>query len=308
MTSSPATWARSTCSLKVFTGISRHDLGALIAELAPSWEHACDSSRDQSRGHARVRAEGAGRPYSLVFTDRVLVTLITMRLGLPHAALASMFGCSRQTVDTAVREIRQLLAARGFGTPIPGPRLRTLADVFAYAQANNVVLRMDGTEIRVRRPKAGRKGRRRFVSGKMKMNTIKTTVIADRDGNVLWTGATVPGRMHDQTAVKCHGIDSLIEMHPDVKLLVDAGYRGLAKAHPEQVTAPPLRPSKHASPEQVSEYEKVRHEQSSARIPAEHSIAKLKRSKSLQRWNGRREALPEVILAVAGLTSRAAAA
>ncbi len=54
-------------------------------------------------------------------------------------------------VDAAVKEVRPLLAARGFGTPIAGPRLATLADVFAYAQANDVVLRLDGTEIRVRR-------------------------------------------------------------------------------------------------------------------------------------------------------------
>ncbi len=79
--------------------------------------------------------------------------------------------------------------------------------------------------------KSGRKGRRRFVSGKVKMNTIKATVVADQDANVLWTGAIVPDRMHDQTAVKCHGIDALIESFPDVMVLVDAGYRGLAKAH-----------------------------------------------------------------------------
>ena len=67
------------------------------------------------------------------------------------------------------------------------------------------------------------------MSGKVKMNTIKTTVISDQDRNVLWTGATVPGRMHDQTAVKCHGINALIEPFPDVGVLVDAGYRGWPK-------------------------------------------------------------------------------
>ena len=56
-----------------------------------------------------------------------------------------MFGCSRQTVDAAVLEICPLLASRGFDTPIDGPRLRTLADVFAYANAHDVELRMDGT-------------------------------------------------------------------------------------------------------------------------------------------------------------------
>ena len=274
---SSARWARDACSLPVFTGISKHRLGALVAELAPRWVSDRETERDQSRGHDRVRAEGAGRPYALVFTDRVLVTLIGLRLGLPHAALASMFGCSRQTVDAAVLEICPLLASRGFDTPIDGPRLRTLADVFAYANTNDVQLRMDGTEIRVRRPKQGCKGRRRFVSGKMKMNSIKATVISDKDRNLLWAGAIVPGRMHDQTAVKCHGIDSLIDWYPDVSILVDAGYRGLAKDHPGQVVAPPLKPKKDATVDEVAAYQKARFEQSSARIPVEQTIGAQKK-------------------------------
>jgi hypothetical protein len=51
-------------------------------------------------------------------------------------------------------------------------RLRTLEDVFAYAQAEGVELRLDATEVQVRRPAAGRGGRRAFVSGKKKQNTM----------------------------------------------------------------------------------------------------------------------------------------
>jgi hypothetical protein len=60
-----------------------------------------------------------------------------------------------------------LLADRGFAVPDrPGLRLRTLADVFAYAAAEDVRLRIDGTETLVRRPKAHRPGRCAFVPGK----------------------------------------------------------------------------------------------------------------------------------------------
>jgi hypothetical protein len=34
-------------------------------------------------------------------------------------------------------------------------------------------LRIDGTEVQVRRPKAGRPGRKAFISGKKKQNTEK---------------------------------------------------------------------------------------------------------------------------------------
>jgi hypothetical protein len=64
----------------------------------------------------------------------------------------------------------------------PGLRLRTLADVFAYAAAEGVELRIDGTEVQVRRPQVNRPGRRAFVSGKRRQNTKKATVITDRAG------------------------------------------------------------------------------------------------------------------------------
>ena len=76
-------------------------------------------------------------------------------------------GCTRSTTTRAVHQIRPLLAARGFAVPDqPGSRLRTLADMFALAATRDVRLRIDGTEVQVRRPAANRPGRRAFVSGK----------------------------------------------------------------------------------------------------------------------------------------------
>jgi hypothetical protein len=168
----------------------------------------------------------------------VLVTLVILRLQLPHQALAVLYGVDRATLTRAVGEVRSLLAARGFAVPgLPGVRLRTLADVVAYAVAHGVELRIDGTETQVRRPRANRPGRRTFVSGKRKQNTIKTTTISDAQGRTLWVGAVRPGRMHDQTAVKTEGIEELLRYYPTVMARVDTGYRGLAKAFPDRVCA-----------------------------------------------------------------------
>jgi hypothetical protein len=41
---------------------------------------------------------------------------------------------------------------------------------------------------------------------------------------------------------------------PQVKAKVDAGYRGLAKQFPDQVQAPPLKPKKDATPEEVAAF------------------------------------------------------
>jgi hypothetical protein len=175
--------------------------------------------------------------------------------------------------------------------------------VFAYAAVEGVTLRVDATESRVRRPRQGRPGRKAFVSGKLKQNTIKTTVAADQHGATLWCGATRPGRMHDVTTIRVEGADALLDAYPDVHLLVDAGYQGLARDHHEQVCAPPLKLRPESAPEHQSQREHDRKHQSSQRIAVDHTIAELKWWRVLQRFTGRRELLPETINAIAGLVS-----
>ena len=140
----------------------------------------------------------------------------------------------RSTVTRAVHEIRPLLAARGSPSPAtltcgshPGRRLRLRLGLRSR-------LRIDGTEVQVRRPRANKPGRSAFVSGKKKMNTKKATVVTTSRGAPCGRGRP-PGRMHDQTAVRTEGIADLFTQFPQVKAKVDAGYRGLAKEFPDQV-------------------------------------------------------------------------
>jgi DDE superfamily endonuclease len=301
-------WARAAFSHRICTGIPRRRLGKLIEELAGPWSAQQESRLRLRRGHARLRAQGAGPNRELPFTDRVIATLVILRFQLPHAALAVFYEVDRSTITRAVQEIRPLLAARGFAVPgEPGLRLHTLADVFAYAAAEGVTLRIDGTEVQVRRPRANRPGRRAFVSGKRKQNTKKATVITDGEGATLWTGAFRPGRQHDQTALKTEGICDLLERFPQVKAKVDAGYRGLARQYPGQVHAPPLKPKAGAPPDETARWEQSRKAQSSQRICVEHANAEHKQWRSLQRYTGRRDYYEQTHLAIAGLVSDRAA-
>ncbi|GAB7187431.1 DDE superfamily endonuclease [Kitasatospora sp. Ki12] len=244
-----------------------------------------------------------------MFIDRVTATLIHLRHDLPHAVLALLFGVDRSTISRAVGEVRGLLAARGFAVPDrPGIRLRTPADVFAYAQAEGVVLRLDATEVQVRRPTSHRGGRRAFVSGKKKQNTMKATIVADAKGRTLWAGNLRPGRMHDATAIWSEGIDELFSQFPKVQVLLDDGYLGLRRDHPGKAVTPPRKPNKIAAPEVHETRERARHEHSSQRIPVEHALADHKRWKGLARWTHRRDSLPATYLAVAGLVSDRTAA
>jgi hypothetical protein len=292
-------------SHRICTGLPHRRLGKLIAELAGPWAGQQESRlRERRGGRDRLRAEGAGPNRALPFTDRVIATLVVLRFQLPHAALALFYGVDRSTITRAVHEIRPLLAARGFAVPgEPGLRLRTLADVFAYAASQGVHLRIDGTEVQVRRPRANRPGRRAFVSGKKKQNTIKPTAISDGRGRLLWLGAIRPGRMHDVTALRTEGIEDLLRRYPGVTADVDSGYQGLARDFPGQITAPPKKPRKDATPSQVTEREAARKQQSSRRICIEHAIAEPKQWRTLQRYTGRREYFEDTALAIGGLVS-----
>ncbi|MEV7391593.1 transposase family protein [Streptomyces sp. NPDC091215] len=253
----------------MFTEIPRGQLASLVAELAGAWSAAGEGRRFEARGGTRRRAAGAGGRYRLVFVDRLVATLIHLRHDLPHAVLAVLFDVDRSTVTRGTGELRYLPAQRGFAVPDrPGLRLRTLEDVFAYAQAEGVELRLDATEVQVRRPVAGRGGRWPFVSGKKKQNTMKATVIADHRGRTLWFDTMRPGR-----------------------------------DHPGQAVTPPRKPRPGALPGRVEQWERDRHWHSSDRITVEHALADHKRWKQLMRWTHRRDRLPDAYRAIAGLVS-----
>ncbi|MFB7506641.1 transposase family protein [Streptomyces broussonetiae] len=166
--------------------------------------------------------------------------------------------------------------------------------MFAYAAAENITLRIDGTETQVRRSRANRPGRRAFVSGKRRQNTIKTTTISDHQGCTLWSGAMRPGRMHDQTCVRTEGIAEQFRLQPSVKAEVDEGYRGLANEFPDQVSAPPRKPKGVDEAPLTERYgwREQRRRQSSRRICVEHANAEHRQWRTLQRYTGRRDTGP----------------
>jgi hypothetical protein len=80
----------------------------------------------------------------------------------------------------------------GHGLPFTDRVTVTMADVFACAAAHGIILRMDGTEVQVRRPKAKKPGRRAFVSGNEKMTTKKAAVFTSEAGRTVFAGVFRP--------------------------------------------------------------------------------------------------------------------
>jgi hypothetical protein len=246
---------------------------------------------------------GAGAKHRLAFVDRLLAALVHLRHATTHDVLACWFGVDRSTITRAIGEVRPLLAERGC-TVSPGVRLRTLAEVVDHLGASGKTGILDGTEIRVRRPAVGRKDRDKFVSGKSKQNAVKSMIVTDQDGRVLFCSPTRPGSCADITHARQLGLVRLLADGPAVEILADAGYQGLGAQTGGRVITPPHRKFKKHAPDWYEEmHERQRKAHSSRRIRVEHGIAHLKNWRALARHLGRREHISDTVQAVAGLLS-----
>ncbi|WP_217135105.1 transposase family protein [Streptomyces sp. AC558_RSS880] len=287
------------------TGLTAGVIAELVAEIGPLW-HERHQAVLTSR--PRRRAVGAGAKHKLVFVDRLLATLVHLRHGATHDVLACWFGVDRSTITRAIGEVRPLLAERGC-TVAPGLRLRSLAEVIDYLGASGQTGIIDGTEVRVRRPAAGRKDREKFISGKNKQNAVKSMVVTDAAGRLLFCSPAEPASCADITHARKLSLVKLLADGPAVEILADAGYQGLGAQTGGRVVTPPHRKFKKNPPEWYEEmHERQRKAHSSRRIRVEHGIGHLKNWRSLARHHGRREHMSDIIQAVAGLLSHQQAA
>jgi hypothetical protein len=246
---------------------------------------------------------GAGAKHKLVFVDRLLATLVHLRHGVTHDVLACWFAVDRSTITRAIGEVRPLLAKRGC-TIATGQRLRTLAEVIDYLGTAGQAGIIDGTEVRVRRPAAGRKDRDKFISGKNKQNAVKSMVVTDAAGRLLFCSTAEPASCADITHARKLGLVKLLTDGPAMEILADAGYQGLAAQTGGRVVTPPHRKFKKNPPDWYEEiHERQRKAHSSQRIRVEHGIGHLQNWRCLARHYGRREHMSDIIQAVAGLLS-----
>jgi transposase len=95
--------------LPELTGLVPGDLDALIAQLA-ALRQAQREQRARSHPASDARHKPrSGRPPVFPFPDRVVATVLHLRLSLPDDTLAHLLGTSRTTMRRALAEIRDLL-------------------------------------------------------------------------------------------------------------------------------------------------------------------------------------------------------
>ncbi|MFD8005683.1 transposase family protein [Streptomyces mirabilis] len=82
----------------------------------------------------------------------------------------------------------------------------------------------------MRRPAAGHKDRDTFVSGKTKQNAVKSMVLTDAAGRVLFCSPVRPGSCADITQARELGLVQLLAGGPFVEILADAGYQAWTRS------------------------------------------------------------------------------
>jgi hypothetical protein len=128
-TSTPAEPPESL-SHPTFTGMTTDELTALttaLEALLDGRREATKAAHQQAVKTAgdngiRPHAPRSGRPRTFGFPDRVLATILHLRLSLPPDTLAHLFSSNRSTICRAIRETHQLLDQHGTTiTPTPNP-------------------------------------------------------------------------------------------------------------------------------------------------------------------------------------------
>jgi transposase len=134
----------SPAVLPELTGMTPAELDELIAQLtALRQAQREEKARNHPASDARHKPR-SGRPPAFPFPDRVVATVLHLRLALPDDTLAHLLGTSRTTIRRALTEIQDLLDQHGHHiepvTAPPGlpPRIPPYASQTAVNTENEI--------------------------------------------------------------------------------------------------------------------------------------------------------------------------
>ena len=211
---------------RYFSGLEVQEFDALNSKIKEKYD-AFEQKR-LSRGD-RKRAIGAGHPFKLPLTDRLLMLLVYYHLYVSSTLAAYLFDLSQTNVLKDIRKLEPLVSEV---LPLPKKqhekvrRLQTLDEIEAMFPGFKAYL--DATEQEIPRPNSKHK-RRTHYSGKKKKHTVKTQIAVNKAGLIVHKTRHTKGSTHDYALFK--------QNHPrlpdNVSIGLDLGYDGVQGDYPE---------------------------------------------------------------------------
>lgn len=226
------------------TGLTSEKFQELVEQVRPLWIKVAYAKTPKNK---RRHAVGAGRRYELSIEEAILLTLIHFRTYETLAFLGFLFN---KDLSTAYRYIRRF-------EPLIGSVMAIPKDKGALTK-EDILFIVDATEQETER----RQGT--GYSGKKKRQTIKTQVVATKDGKIRHVSISVPGNVHDKKLFDLTKLPKKTQR----KMMADLGYLGTGCLIPKKSSK-----LHKLTPEQKENNKK----HAILRIPIEHLFAHLKR-------------------------------
>jgi hypothetical protein len=269
--------SRNPAHFRNFSGLEVSEFDALnlkIKDKYPAYEQKRLQRED------RKRKVGAGHPFALSLTDRLLMLLLYYHMYTSSTLLGYLFSISQTCVLKNIKKLEPLVSEV---LPLPkkeyekARRLQSIDEVEAVFPGFKAFL--DATEQEIPRPKAKRK-RKTHYSGKKKRHTVKTQLTVNKQGLIIHKTRHVKGSMHDYALYK----HSHPKLPSNVQLGLDLGYLGVRNDYPRLNCVLPFKKKNPgrgkigAKAQELSEGQKAFNKAlASERAVSEHTNSRLKK-------------------------------
>jgi hypothetical protein len=262
---------------KTFTGLTLQEFDTLNGQIHHKYQ---EYEQKRLAKDNRKRAIGAGHPFKLNLTDRLLTLLLYYRLYISSTLIGYLCNLNQ---TSALRSIRKLEPLVQEILPIPNKqhqkiqRLTTIAEVETMFPGFAAFI--DATEQEIPRPKNKTK-RKTHYSGKKKKHTVKTQLTVNKQGLIVHKSPHAKGSTHDYALYK----RSHPKLPKEVTSKLDLGYLGIEKDYPLLSCVLPFkkknpgRGKKGAVAEPLTEAQKLFNKLlASARVVVEHTNSRVKK-------------------------------
>jgi hypothetical protein len=218
--------------VKAFTGVPSETFWKMMKQLESQVEGYEQARHERAE---RQRAVGGGRQFDQRLSVRVAVVLTYLRLHVPQAVVALLYGCTQSDVS---RELRRLLPLISQVLPVPvvwyvvEPGISMPPEQLSADSLSDGRVLIDATEQRVSRSQ-DEAVRAASYSGKREAYTLKTQMVTDGDHHIQAISQAVPGAMHDKTLADA--LATVPRLPDGCEATADKGYQGLA-AEVDQAT------------------------------------------------------------------------
>jgi IS5 family transposase len=295
------------------TGMNVADFDALYQEFAPAHAQRLAQTPTTKRDkRPRRRTVGAGRRHAHNLKDRLLMTLVWLRVYTTYEVLGFFFSLNKTNAEDNLKDVLATLQSMTtFAFERPAPERQKLRTPQAVMDAfPDVALVIDAKEQRIRRPGSTKDDtsphdqQRPYYSGKKKAHTLKSQVGVRPDGQIDALSESAPGGAnHDITLLRQSKLLDRLDAQAGEAAMTDKGYDGIGKDYPDLcIYQPhkarrghPLTPEQKAYNRHLSRY----------RVVVEHTMAQLNRFAVLaQVFRHARERHSQVVRVVAGLVNR----